>query len=181
MACVYDQPMKAILGVAGAALLAFALTGCGTAATEPAAASITPTPKPTTYYGQTASAIAALVPGCSAIQAGDVGKGGPDMTSTASCVLGGRTVDFFSWQASASGPKSVITANKVEVYYAAGTGWTAHVRRDMTLFWQLTNDAGNLIRYAYTHPSPPAPDLPGEKATTEQIAATVGGSVEHVS
>jgi len=173
--------MKTLLGVAGAALLAFALAGCGTAAMEPAAASITPTPKPTTYYGQTASAIAALVPDCGSIQAGDVGKGGPDMTSTASCVLGGRTVDFYSWLASASGPKSVITANKDEVYYAAGTGWTAHVRRDMTLYWQLTNDAGNLTRDAYTHPSPPAPDLPGEKLTSENIATALNGTVIHAN
>lgn len=173
--------MKTLLGVAGAALLALALAGCGSAATEPAAASITPTPKPTTYYGQTASAIAALVPDCSSIKAGDVGKGGPDMASTASCVLGGRTVDFYSWQASASGPKGVITANKDEVYYAAGTGWTAHIRRDMTMFWQLTNDAGNLIRYAYTRPSSPAPDLPGEKLTSENIATALNGTVIHAN
>jgi hypothetical protein len=178
--------MKTIMGVAGGALLALALTGCGSTAAatdQTATASSAPAPKPTTYFGQTASAIAALVPGCSAVQAGDVGKGGPGMASTASCVIGGRTVDFYSWrdtQASA-GVADVVRANKDEVYYATGTGWTAHVRRDMTFQWQLTNDASNLLKYAFEHHATPAADLPGERSTSEQIAAVLGGSVEHNS
>jgi hypothetical protein len=176
--------MRTLLGVAGAAVLAFALTGCGsTAVAETVATSSTPTPKPTTYFGETASAIAALVSGCSAITAGEVGKGGPGMASTASCVIGGRTVDFYSWRdaAALAGVANVVRANKNEVYYAQGIGWTAHIRRDMNFQWQLTNDAGNLIRYASeSHPSPAA-DLPAEKSTSEQIAAVLGGSLEHIS
>lgn len=176
--------MKAILGVAGTALLAFALTGCGSAAQTPNEAgtpSTAPAPKPTTYYGQTAAAIAALVPACSGIQAGDIGKGGPDMASTASCVLGGRTVDFYGWSSAqaAAGVVDVLRANKDEVYYAAGTGWTAHVRRDMNFQWQLTNNATSLIRYAAEKHPKPAADLPGEKATSQQIAEALGGNVEH--
>lgn len=176
--------MKATLGVAGTALLVFALTGCGSAAGAPnqmGTSSSTSAPKPTTYFGQSASAIAALVPGCRTVQAGDVGKGGPDLASTASCVIGGRTVDFYSWSnaKAASGVADVLRANKDEVYYAAGTGWTAHVRRDMTFQWQLTNDAGNLIRYASeNHPTASA-DLPGEKSTSQKIVDAIGGSVEH--
>jgi hypothetical protein len=175
--------MKAILGAASGVLLAIALTGCGSMAAptdQTGTASSTPAPKPTTYFGQTASAVAALVPGCSAVQAGDVGKGGPGMASTASCVIGGRTVDFYSWSSASVGPESVIAANKAEVYYAAGTGWTAHVRRDMTFHWQLTNDAVNLTRNASeNHPTPTA-DLVGEESTSEQIAEALGGSVEHI-
>jgi hypothetical protein len=175
--------MKAILGAASGVLLAIALTGCGSTAAatdQTGTASSTPAPTPTTYFGQNAAAIAALVPGCSTVQAGDVGKGGPDMASTASCVLGGRTVDFYSWSSASDGPESVVAANKAEVYYAAGTGWTAHVRRDMTFHWQLTNNAGSLIRYASEGHPTPVPDLPGEKAASEQIASALGGSVEHV-
>ncbi|MBO1269609.1 hypothetical protein [Arthrobacter cavernae] len=176
--------MKSILGVAGAALLALVLAGCGSTAgttDQTGAASTTPEPKPTTYYGQTASAIAALVPGCGSVQASDVGKGGPGMASTASCVLGGRTVDFYSWSdaKAAAGVASVIQVNKDEVYYAAGTGWTAHVRRDMTFHWQLTNDAGNLTKYAFEKHPIPAADLPGEKSASEQIATALDGSVQH--
>jgi hypothetical protein len=176
--------MKTLLGVASAAVVAFALTGCGStvaATTEMGTPSSTPSPKATTYFGETASAIAVEVPGCSAITAGDVGKGGPGMASTASCVMGGRTVDFYSWSdaTSLAGVANVVRANKDEVYYAQGTGWTAHVRRDMTFQWQLTNDAGNLIKYSFDHHTAPAPDLPGEKVTSEQIAGALSGSVEH--
>ncbi|QCB97105.1 hypothetical protein E5206_09330 [Arthrobacter sp. PAMC25564] len=178
--------MKPICGAASGALLAIALAGCSSAAAatdQTGTASSTPAPKPTTYFGQTASAIAALVPGCSAIQAGDVGQGGPGMASTASCVIGGRTVDFYSWSdANASAEVAgVVRADEDEVYYAAGAGWTAHVRRDMTFHWQLTNDAGNLTQYAVEDHVDPIPDLPGEKLTSEQIAAALAGSVEHIS
>lgn len=175
--------MKTIWGVAGAAVLAVALTGCGsTAVAETVATSSTPSPKPTTYFGETASAIAAEVPGCSAITAGDVGKGGPGMASTASCVLGGRTVDFYSWRDAPAfaGVANLVRANKDEVYYAAGTGWTAHVRRDMTFQWQLTNDAQNLLRSAWQNHTAAAGDLPGEKSTSQQIADALRGYVQHL-
>lgn len=176
--------MRSTLGAASGVLLALALAGCGStaAATQTATASISPAPKPTTYYGQTASAVAALVPGCSAVQEGDIGMGGPGMGSRASCVIGGRTVDFYGWSdaKAAAGVADVVRANKDEVYYAAGTGWTAHVRRDMTFQWQLSNDAASLTRYASEHHAAPAEDLPGEKLTSEQIAAALIGSVEHI-
>ena len=141
--------------------------------------SSTPAAKPTTYFGQTASAIAALVPDCSTVQAGDVSKGGPDMASIASCVIGGRIVDFYSWSnaKAASGVADVLRGNKDEVYYAAGTWWTAHVRRDMTFQWQFTNDAGNLIRYASENHATASSDLPGEKSTSQQIVDAIGRGV----
>ncbi|XAS66541.1 hypothetical protein V3C33_13725 [Micrococcaceae bacterium Sec5.7] len=104
------------------------------------------------------------------------------MASTASCVVGGRTLDFYSWSdaAAARGVSDVVRANKAEVYYAEGTGWTAHVRRDMTFQWQLTNDAGSLIRYASENHATPAADLTGEKATSQQIADALRGFVQHL-
>lgn len=176
--------MKSILGVAGALLLAVSVASCGSTAAATSSSSPTSptaTPKPTTYYGETASAIAALIPGCTDVKAGDVAKGGPDLASTASCVLGGRTIDINSWSDSMAldGARSVIKANKDEVYYARGNGWTAHVRRDMTFQYQITNQADKLLELSFSGHTAPAADLPGEQEVSKAISAALGGLVEH--
>lgn len=181
-ASLYDRGMKRILGVAGALLLAVSVASCGSTgpvAQQSESATPTPSPKPTTYYGETATAIAARIPDCTDIKAGDVAKGGPDLASIGSCVLGGRTVDVYSWADSSAevGMAEVMEANKEAVTYARGTGWTAFVRRDMTFQWQLTNQADNLAAAAFDHASPAAPDLPGELEVSKKIADALGGRV----
>lgn len=180
----YDQGMKRILGVAGTVLLAVSIASCGsagTAASQAESASPSASPKPTTYYGETASAVAALIPGCTDIKSGDIAKGGPDLASTASCVLAGRTIDLNSWRDSKAidSMKRVIEANKVEVIYASGNGWTAHIRRDMTFQYQITNQAGKLLELGMSGQTAPAPDLKGEMEVSKKIADTLSGKVEH--
>lgn len=173
--------MKSILGVAGALLLAVSVASCGSTAAATSSSSPTATAKPTTYYGETASAIAALIPGCTDVKAGDVAKGGPDLASTASCVLGGRTIDINSWSDSKAldSVRSVIKANKDEVYYARGNGWTAHVRRDMTFQYQITNQADKLLALSFSGKTAPAPDLRGEQEVAKTISDALSGLVEH--
>lgn len=175
--------MKSILGVAGALLLAVSVASCGSTAEakQPSSPSPSASPKPTTYYGETASAIAALIPGCTDVKAGDVAKGGPDLTSTASCVLGGRTIDINSWSDSKAleSARYVIKANKNEVYYARGNGWTAHVRRDMTFQYQITNQADKLLELSFSGHTAPAADLRGEQEASQAISDALGGLVEH--
>lgn len=132
-------------------------------------------------YGETASAVAALIPGCADIKPGDIAKGGPDLASTASCVLDGRTIDFNSWRDSKAidSMRNVIEANKDEVYYASGTGWTAHVRRDMSFQYQITNQAGKLLELGLSDQTRPAPDLKGEQEASQKIADALNGVVEH--
>jgi hypothetical protein len=173
--------MKTILGVAGAVLLAISLASCGSTAEAKPASSPTATPKPTTYYGESAPAIAALIRDCTDVKAGDVAKGGPDLASTASCVLGGRTIDINSWRDihAIDSMRGVIKANKEEVYYATGNGWSAHVRRDMSFQYQITNQADKLLAMAFAKATPPAPDLRGEQEASKAISDTFGGLVEH--
>ncbi len=174
--------MKSILGVAGALLLAVSVASCGSTAAGTSSnspTSPTVTAKPTTYYGETASAIAALIPDCTDVKAGNVAKGGPGLTSIGSCVLGGRTVDVYSWadRDAEIGMGDVLQANKEAVTYASGTGWSAFVRRDMTFQWQLTNQADKLLAAAWNHASAAAPDRPGELEVSKKIADALGGQV----
>ncbi|UXM93323.1 hypothetical protein [Paenarthrobacter sp. JL.01a] len=176
--------MKRILGVAGAVLLAISLASCGSAGTvanQAESTSPSASPRPTTYYGETASAVAALIPGCTDVKSGDIAKGGPDLASTASCVLDGRTIDVNSWRDSKAidSMKKVIDANEAEVFYASGTGWTAHPRRDMTFQYQITNQAGELLKLGMSGQTAPAPDLRGEMEVSQKIADALGGKVEH--
>jgi hypothetical protein len=123
-----------------------------------------------------------MIPGCGDVQAGDVGKGGPDLVSTASCVLNGRTLDVNSWSGSAAVAsfENVATTNAETMTYAAGDSWTVNVRRDPTLQWQVTNDAGALTKYAMEeHPTPSA-DLPGEQEAAQAVVKALGGSVVQV-
>lgn len=176
--------MKRILGVAGAVMLAVSMASCSSnEAVVQQSESATPTasPKPTTHYGETASAVAAQIPGCTDIKSGDIAKGGPDLASTASCDLGGRTIDFNSWRDSKAmdNMRNVVKANKDEVYYASGTGWTAHVRRDMSFQYQITNQAGKLLELSVSGKTAPAPDLEGERDVSQKIADALNGVLEH--
>ena len=159
------------------------LTGCGQS--KPAVSTVTtstPTPRPTTYYGETATAIASQVKGCSDIKAGDVGKGGPGMASTATCMLNGRTVTINSWTTADArdGVNAVLKANKAEAYFAQGEGWTVTATDDPGLQLQLANDAAALIANSFAGKATPAPDLPGQKASAEAAVAALDGTVVHI-
>jgi len=155
---------------------ALALAGCASHPATPVA-----TPTPTTYYGESASAIAALIKGCSDVHANDPGGGSASgLASTASCTLGGRVVDVNSWNDDASadlGP--TIRADKVEAYYARGNGWTVTTRDNPLLQLQILNDAGRLMELAGTQM--PTQDVRGEKATAKAVVASLGGRVVHVT
>lgn len=166
--------MKRALIVASLALL---FTGC---ASTPA----TPAPKPTTYYGQTASAIAALIKGCSDVKPGDIGDGAVSgLASTATCMLKGRQVDVNGWATSDAqeGVANLLKANAVEAYFAEGTGWTVTVSENPELQMQFENDAGGLLKYSMDNPTLPAPDVPGQKATASAAVRSLGGKVTHVT
>jgi hypothetical protein len=170
----------AVAAIGGALVLA----GCSQSTTGSTAQtpSQTPSPKPTTYAGETASAIASSVPACTQVTPGDIGKGGPDMTSTASCVIGGRTVDFDSWSTNDAVDEvlPLLQKNKEELYYATGNGWTAFVRNSPVLQWQLTNNGGELFDYGLNGKTDPPRDLPGEQATLQKVAdALQGATVYH--
>ncbi|MBT1002643.1 hypothetical protein KIH31_08510 [Paenarthrobacter sp. DKR-5] len=158
------------------------LTGCGTN-DQAAPATPSPTIRPTSYYGETASAVAARIPGCGDVKPGDVAQGGPNLASWASCTLSGRRVDVYSWSTPAAEDSVVnlLNANKQELYYAQGTGWTAFVDADATLALQFTNQGGELLKYTFAHQGEtPAPkDLPGEKVTAGTIADGLGGVTMH--
>lgn len=165
------------------ALSALALAGCGSTvqATQATSASPTPTSPPTSYYGESAAAIAARISGCEGVKAGDVAQGGPDLSSLASCTLGGRRVAVYSWSSLAAEESvvNVLNANKQELYYAQGTGWIAFVDADGTLGYQLTNQAGELMKYTFAHQGEThaAADLQGEKGAAATVASALGGTV----
>lgn len=167
--------MKPVLIVLASALL---LTGCSSApAPVPTAV------KPTTYYGQTASAIATLIDGCSDVKPGDVGKGAASgLTSTATCMLNGRLVDINSWASAdaQSGVAGVFKADQIEAYFAEGTGWTVLTQDNPEVQLQMRNEAGALMKYAMDNPTQPPVDLPGEKSTSEAAVLALGGKVTHV-
>lgn len=174
---------KMIYGAAGAAAALLLLAGCGQA--KPANATVTtstPTPKPSTYYGETATAIAAQVKGCTDVKAGAVGKGGPGMASTATCMLNGRTVTINSWTTADArdGVNGVLQANKVEAYFAQGEGWTVTATDGPELQLQLSNDAATLIANGFAGKTAPPPDLPGQKASADAVVASLDGTVVHV-
>lgn len=152
--------------------------------TKPPATTATndPIPKPSTYYGETATAIAGQVKGCADIKAGDVGKGGPGMASTATCMLKGRTVTINSWGTASArdGVKDVLLANKQETYYASGEGWTVTPTDDPNLQFQMTNDAAALMADSYADKPPILPDIPGQKASADAVVASLEGTVVHI-
>jgi hypothetical protein len=164
-----------------AASLLLALAACST---PPPATVFKPTPTmPHTYYGEAASAIAALVPECKDVAALDVASGPESgLTSIASCVLDGRTVTFYGWTDPAKGGSvsEVLATNaSAEAWYANGVGWTAIVQYDNQLMYQLTNQADKLLADGFAGITPPPADIPGEKLAAEKIVASIGGNVAH--
>lgn len=179
----YVDLMGRISGAVGTVVVLLLLTGCGQS--KPAVSTVTtstPTPRPTTYYGETATAIASQVKGCSDIKAGDVGKGGPDMASTATCMLNGRTVTINSWTTADARDSvgRVLQASKVEAYFAQGEGWTVTATDDPDLQLQMTNDAAALLANGFAGKTAPPPDLPGQKASAEAVVAALDGTVVHI-
>jgi hypothetical protein len=106
------------------------------------------------------------------------------MTSTASCVIGGRTIDFDSWSSSDSVNEvlPLLKESKEELYYASGPGWTAFVRISPVLQWQLTNNSSELFNYTLQRKTEPPHDLPGEQEALQKVVdAFQGASLNHVT
>jgi len=141
-----------------------------------------PKPKPSTYYAETATAIASQIKGCTDVAAGDIGQGGPGMASTATCILNGRTITINSWSTAEArdGVDAVLQANKTEAYFAKGQGWTVTATDDPTLQHQMTNDAGALMANASEGQTTASSDLPGEKSSAEAVVASLGGAVVQI-
>lgn len=173
MSCTFSSAAWATVAV-------LALAGCGSGGVAKTAS--TPKPKPSTYYGETATAIASQIKGCTDVAAGDVGKGGPGMASTATCMLNGRTVTINSWSTAEArdGVNAVLQANKTEAYFAKGEGWTVTATDDPNLQLQMTNDAGALMANAFAGQATASSDLPGEKSSAAAVVASLGGSVVQI-
>lgn len=155
-------------------LAALALTGC-------AAHQAAPT-KPTTYYGESASAIATHIKGCTNVKTGNVGHGtASGLASTASCTLAGRIIDVNSWTNATHGDLApMMREDKVEAYYATGKGWTVTTRDNPLLQLQILNDAAGLMKAAFANEQMPAQDVPGEKTTANAVVSSLDGHVVHV-
>lgn len=171
------HPAVALVAVS----LLLALAGCSGPAK---AVVVKPSPtQPHTYYGEAASAIAALVPDCKDVAVLDVASGPQSgLTSIASCVLDGRTVTFYGWTDPAEGgsvSQMLATNDDREAWYANGEGWTAIVQYDNQLMYQLTNQADKLLADAFAGVTPPPADVPGEKSAADKVVAALGGNVAH--
>lgn len=168
--------------LAAASLLLLALAGCS-GPSQAVAPAPTAKSKPATYYGEAASAIAALVPDCKDVTALDVASGPQSgLTSIASCALDGRTVTFYGWTDPAQGgsvSEMLATNGDAEAWYANGEGWTAIVQYDNQLMYQLTNQADKLIADGFAGITPPPADVPGEKTAADKVVAALGGKVAH--
>lgn len=164
--------MKKMIAVAAMCLM---LAGCSTAAT--------PKPHPTfkTTFGSSASTIASHVDKCNGVAAGDIAKGGPALASTATCVLLGHTVVINSWatQSDEDDLDAILAADKSEVYYAKGNGWTAIIGDDPTLQLQLTNQAGELLQRQLDGKTPRPIDVSGSHDIAKAVVASIGGTIAH--
>jgi hypothetical protein len=174
--------VKIILGVAATAA-AIVLCSCSSSS-RPAHTSA---PRPSPYApatGADAALIAAHITGCSAVHAGDVGKGGPDLSSTATCTIDGHVLIIDSF-ATASGPNDVPQlVGKVQTYYAYGTtGWLAFLASadgaaHTQLQMQITNDAAGLLDQSLN--GEPAPtDLDAQRQVATTVATALGGALGH--
>lgn len=130
-----------------------------------------------------AAAIAEHIPGCAGVASGDIGKGGPSMSSTATCTLSGHLVILDSW-ADSSG--ATLTPGLTATYYAHGTGWTAFLADQgatadtTTLQMQLTGDAGGLVKQSLDASAPPHASLDAQRTLSARIARALGGQPAHV-
>lgn len=136
-------------------------------------------PKPSTHYGQTATTIGSQIIGCTNVVAGDVGKGGPSMASTATCMLSGRMVTINSWTTveAIDDVKAVLQASKKAAYFAQGEGWTVTATDDPDLQRQMTNDAAALLASALAGKTAAPPDLPGQRTSAEAVVASLDGTI----
>ena len=141
-------------------------------------ASTIPASTPTTYYGQDAAVIASLIPDCTGVKSGDVGAGGPSLTSTATCQLGGHSINVNGWSDPNSNDlRPLLKVSGDEIYYASGTGWTVTLGDDPTLQMQLENDAAGLLKQAGDSA---VPNLDAEKTMAKTVADALQGEVVHV-
>jgi hypothetical protein len=91
-------------------------------------------------------------------------------------------VNINSWQTDGKTMvQGVFESNAHEAYYATGDGWTVSVGDDETLQMQFTNDAGGLFRKSLNGETPMPGDVDGEKAVSEIVVKSIGGSVVHVT
>lgn len=171
--------MKKLALVSVAALL----TGLSLAGCSPAAAPRpTATSKPTIKVGEDAAAIAARIPGCSQVKAGDVAAGGPAMASTATCTLGGHIVNIDSWSSIPEADITpVILSTHAQAYFATGSAWTVTLGDDPALQYQLTNQAGKLLQSSFTGATPAPTNLVAEQEMAARVVQALGGHVVHVS
>ncbi len=152
-----------------------------------------PPPRPsstasTTYaptIGADAAIIASHITGCTGAQAGDVGKGTPDLSSTATCTLDGHLLIVDSF-ATPSGPGDVpALVGKVETYYAYGsTGWLTFLASPAgpaktQLQMQITNDAGGLLDQSLNG-APTLVDVDAQRQAASAVVAALGGTLAHV-
>jgi hypothetical protein len=146
--------------IVAAVVIAVALTGCGdsdkTAPPAPTstAAAVTSSAAPAITPGMSASRIAELM-GCEEIVQGSSGSN-PDLGSTATCKLAGRSVLVASYKSTkgADGIRGLLRFEGKEGYVAAGDTWEVA-----------------------------AADEPvGEQKTVaETVVRAIGGTVEHVA
>jgi hypothetical protein len=163
------------------------VAGCSSAG-GPASHSSTPTvpaaPSYSPEVGADAALIAGHIPGCSGVESGSVGAGGPSMTSSATCTLQGHLVilDGFASPDDASISDSLT---KDEYYFAYGGSWLAFLAgqgataAQTVLQMQMTNDAAGLLRYATDNSTPPRASLDAQQQLSGVIAKALDGRVGH--
>jgi hypothetical protein len=168
----YHQRMRKLVALPVVAI-ALVLTGCS--ASHPASS-----PKPTTYFGEDAAAIAGHITGCDGVKAGDVGAGAPALVSTATCTLFGHVVNVNSWADATSGDLGpLMKADAKEAFYASGTGWTVTLGDDPTLQMQFENDASGLLANAMNNSKPASANLDAQKTMANAVAKSLDGDVKH--
>jgi uncharacterized protein YceK len=126
------------------------LAGCSSAVATPS-----PTPTPTFSYGASAASIASAVKSCTGVAEEPLASSAVGIASLASCSLGGKLVDFYSWKdADSQGePDQMLSGLNLEIYYAAGNGWSAQAHLDG--------------------------DIPGQQSIAEAVVKAIGGKVYH--
>jgi len=161
------------------------LAGCSSAvrAASPARKVSTTATRPSTYPGETAAAIAGMIPGCANVTASeqtDGTRGAP--SSAASCVVGGRKIWINSYRTAADADASdLLQQNKVEMYWLLNNqGWSVIPDDAGPVELQLTTQAGELFRQQLAGKSPAPADVLGELASMKAVQAALGGTIFHV-
>lgn len=185
--CDYGPIMKRSL--TGAIICIVVLVGCSSPSSSKTSGAKSPSASPSQYKptaGADAALIAGHIPGCTAVSSGNVGKGGPDLTSTASCTLSGHTLIIDSFMSNAGLANLRELLKGTETYYATGTtGWLVFLADQgatpdtTTLQMQLTNDAGGLTRQSLDHNTPTPSSLDAQQQLTTTVAHALNGTVVH--